>query len=145
MAVKLPNVLERREILYGQNTPKHTLVEYGMAYEERARLDDAVQFYVQAGDEAGLGRIKAKAMDIGDAFLLKAVAKAAPKMVSGDDWRALIENAERLGKNLYADQARAALKGSLEALEPAEKRGRVEASGRRKTDGSRRQEDRREG
>ncbi len=127
MAVTLPDPLKRREILYGTDTPKETLVEYGAAYEEQGRIDDAMQFYSQAGDEAGLKRIKTKAFDVGDAFLLKGVARALPELVSEDDWKQMVSVAEKLGKDQYAEQARAALEGHLEALEPEEKRGQGKA------------------
>jgi hypothetical protein len=127
MAVELPDPLKRRDILYGSNTPKETLVEYGAAYEEQGLIDDALQFYSEAKDQAGLKRIKTKALDVADAFLLKAVARALPELVSEDDWKQMISVAEKLGKELYAEQARAALEGHLEAMEPEEKRGQGKA------------------
>ena len=126
MAVELPDPLRRREILYG-DTPKETLVAYGLAYEEAGRIDDALQFYVQAADRQAVGRIKNKALDAADAFLLKAVARAFPDMVGEGDWKMLIASAEKLGKELYAEQARKAIEGHLEALEPEEKRGQGKA------------------
>jgi len=127
MALNLPEPLKRREILYGASTSREALVDYGAAYEEQGRLDDALQFYTQAEDQAGLERIKAKSLEVGDAFLLKGVARARPELVSEEDWKQMIEIAERLGKELYADQARAALEGHLEAMEPEEKRGQGKA------------------
>jgi hypothetical protein len=127
MAVEIPDPLRRREALYGPDTPPETLVEYAAAYEQRGRIDDALQFYVQAGDQAGLRRMKSKALELGDAFLLKALARAEPGMVDEQDWRNMVAAADRLGKELYARQARAALEGHLEALEPEEKRGQGKA------------------
>ena len=68
--IRLPGPLKRRDILYGPETTPEKLVEYGRAYEEAGRLDDALQFYEQAGDRAGLARVKEGAFELGDAFTL---------------------------------------------------------------------------
>jgi hypothetical protein len=127
MPPELPDPLNRREILYGPDTGTEKLVEYARAYEEAGKVDEALQFYTQAGDRDGLARVKNRAIDSGDAFLLKAVARALPDLVDEGDWKSLIASAEKLGKQLYAEQARAALEGHLEALEPEEKRGQGKA------------------
>ena len=123
MAVQLPDPLRRREVLYGPGIPSEVLVEYGQAYETAGRMDDALQFFEQARDRAGLARMKAHALKIGDAFILKRIAKAIPEMVTPGDWELLVKCAEGLGKTLYAEQARHAIAGHWEALEPAEKQG----------------------
>ncbi|HOX05658.1 MAG TPA: hypothetical protein PK280_04575 [Planctomycetota bacterium] len=123
MAVNLPDPLRRREILYGVDTPAATLSEYGQAYEEEGRFDDALQFFEQARDAKGLGRIKEQAFKLGDAFMLKRIAKAMPEMATPADWERMAKRAEELGKNLFAEQARQALAGHLEAVEPEEKQG----------------------
>jgi hypothetical protein len=123
MGLTLPEPLKRREILYGPNTPPGVLLDYGRAYEEAGRPTDALQFYVQAGDRDGLDRVKATAVKNGDAFTMKAVARAMPDLVGESDWRTLIDRAGQLGKELFAAQAKAALEGQLGALEPEEKSG----------------------
>jgi hypothetical protein len=123
MAVKLPDPLKRREILYGVTTPPEALVEYGMAYEEAGRMDDALQFFEQAKDAKGLGRVKEHALEAGDAFMLKRIAKAMPDLVAPADWERMAKHADELGKVLFAEQARQALAGHLEAAEPEEKQG----------------------
>ena len=127
MPVEIPDPLRRRDILYGADTPKEVLVEHARAYEEADKLDEALQFYAQAADRQGLERVKTKALEAGDAFVLKAVARAMPELVGEDDWKSLIARAEALGKELFAEQARGALEGHLEALEPEEKRGQGKA------------------
>jgi len=123
MTPELPKPLKRREILYGPNTPPEVLVEYGKAYEDQGLLDDALQFFEQARDRAGLERAKAAAIKNGHAFTLKRVAKCLPELVTPADWEALIARAEQQGMALYAEQGRAALAGHLEAAEPEEKQG----------------------
>jgi hypothetical protein len=123
MADPLPDPLRRRDVLYGPETPPEVLVEYGQAYEDAGRMDDALQFFEQARDRAGLARLKAYAFKVGDAFILKRIAKASPELVTPGDWEQLVQRAEGLGKTLYAEQARQAIAGHLEALEPEEKQG----------------------
>jgi hypothetical protein len=123
MAVKLPDPLKRREILYGASTPPEALVEYGLAYEEAGRMDDALQFFEQAADRKGLARMKDHAFATGDAFVLKRIAKVAPDMVAPADWERMVKRAEELGKAFFAEQARSAIAGHLEAVEPEEKQG----------------------
>ncbi len=123
MAVRLPDPLKRREILYGEGVSPETLVEYGQAYEDAGRMDDALQFFEQARDRKGLERMKSHAFKTGDAFVLKRVAKVMPELVAPGDWEQMVRRAEELGKNLFAGQARQALAGHLEALEPEEKQG----------------------
>ena len=127
MAVKLPDPMRRRDILYGSDTPPETLAEYGEAYEQLGQFDEALQFYSQGRIMDGLKRMKAKAHELGNAFMMKVIAKSAPELVGEDDWKNLIDAAARLGKEAYAAQARAALEGHLEALEPEEKRGQGKA------------------
>ncbi len=127
MPVTLPDPLRRRDILFGADTPKEVLLEHARAYEEADKLDEALQFYAEAADRPGLERVRAKAIEAGDAFILKAVARAMPELVAEADWKSLIARADALGKELYAEQARGALEGHLEALEPEEKRGQGKA------------------
>ncbi len=126
MTVRIPDPLKRREVLYGES-PAESLVEHGKAYEEEGKIDEALQFYTYAKDAEGLRRVKRKAIETGNAFLLKAVARELPDEVGEDDWKMLITSAEKLGMELYAEQGRKALEGHLEALEPEEKRGQGKA------------------
>jgi hypothetical protein len=119
--------MRRREILYGSGTSAETLAEYGMAYEEVGHFDEALQFYSQCKDREGLKRMKTKSFELGNAFMLKVIAKALPDMVGESDWKDMIEAATRMGKDAYAAQAQSALEGHLEALEPEEKRGQGKA------------------
>lgn len=105
MAVRLPRPLERREILYGQSTPRDRLLELAEAYLAKGLLFDAVEFYAAAKDREGLAKIKAIAIKEGDAFLLRRVHETMPSEVSSADWQALEASARALGKELYAERA----------------------------------------
>jgi hypothetical protein len=111
MAVKIPDSLKRREILYSLVPDKDALIEYGRAYEDAGFLTEAIHFYGTADDQSHLNRIKNIAVAEGDAFKLNAIANFCADMVSEDDWQDLIKSAERCGKNLYADQVRARIAG----------------------------------
>ena len=127
MPPQLPDPLERRQVLYDPEADPAELIEFGRAYEQAGRFGDALQFYIEAADRPGLERVKARALETADAFLLKGVARAVPELAGEEDWKALAARAEELGKELYAGQARAALEGHLEALEPEEKKGQGKA------------------
>lgn len=105
MALRLPRPLARRDVLYERETPRERLVELGRAYLEQDLVFDAADFFCEAHDREGLELIKARAREMGDAFLLRQVWMAAPELVSGSDWDDLARRAKELGKDLYAERA----------------------------------------
>jgi len=105
LASDLPRPLERREILYGQATPRERLLELAEAYFAEGRLFDAVDFFAQARGREGLARIKGRALAEGDAFLLRRVQEAMPELVGAADWQLLEASARSAGKLLYAERA----------------------------------------
>jgi len=109
MIRRLPRPLRRRDILYGVETPAEELVEHAGLYFEENLVFDAADFFARAKDRPGLARVKARAIEMGDAFLLHVVQQALPELVSDADWKDLGDRARSLGKDAYA--ARAALGG----------------------------------
>ncbi len=107
MAPRLPRPLARRDVLYNQETPREKLVELGRAYLEQDLLFDAADFFCEAHDREGLELIKARACEMGDAFLLWRVRMTVPELVSGSDWDDLARRAKELGKDFYAERAEA--------------------------------------
>ena len=105
MAARLPRPLARRNVLYNPETPREKLVELGRAYLEQDLVFDAADFFCEARDREGLEAIKARACEMGDAFLLRQVQTAAPDLVSGADWDVLARRAKELGKDNYAGRA----------------------------------------
>jgi hypothetical protein len=107
MARRLPRPLARRDVLYGRDTPKAELVALARAYLDRDLVFDAADFFCQARDAEGLQAIRERALESGDAFLLRRVEEALPRLVSEADWDALARRARELGKETYAERAEA--------------------------------------
>ena len=99
---KLPDPLQRRDILYGQNTPAETLREYGDLYLRKGKPNDAVEFFGLACYKEGLRRIRQMAMEEGDLFLFSRAAEFLQEAVSPEDWRKLAKKALEKGKLLFA-------------------------------------------
>ena len=106
MARRLPRPLARRESLYGVGTPREALVQLAEAYLDRDLVFDAVEFFAQARDREGLARVRSRAIEAGDAFLLRRVQEMMPDLVPDSDWQELARAAHSLGKETYAERAR---------------------------------------
>jgi len=102
---KLPTPLERRDILYGRETPAQRLEEYGHAYLEEGLINDAVEFFGVAKSREGLELVRRFAVEEGDFFLLSRVVEFWPDAVSPEVWRELGERAYQKGKLQFALKA----------------------------------------
>ncbi|KPJ58369.1 MAG: hypothetical protein AMS15_08540 [Planctomycetes bacterium DG_23] len=101
--LKLPGYLEKREILYSGETPKERLKTLGDLYFEEGHLDDALDFYLEAEDQAALERLKTSAIEIGDASILVRLQRASIVDVTQEDWQRAAEKARELGKETCAE------------------------------------------
>lgn len=107
MARRLPRPLARREALYGIHTPRETLLSLADAYLQEGLVFDAADFFAQARDRDGLSHIRKRAIEMGDAFLLRRVEESMPELVSKSDWGDLARSARSAGKTVYAERAEA--------------------------------------
>jgi len=105
-----------RGILYGDETAREVLVAQGRQALEEELYGAALQFFCEAEDADGLVEMKRLSLDLGDAFILRAVAETSPELVQEDDWKQLIAKAQQLGKDSMVDFANRYLHGD----EPAE-------------------------
>lgn len=96
--LKLPNSVEKRNLLYGGKTPSGTLVEIGELYERERRYADALEFFSKAKNDAGVDRIKAKAIEVGHSFVLLRVRRIGPREISPEEWMRAAEAAEKAGR-----------------------------------------------
>ncbi len=94
-----------RALLTDKRLPAAQLAAYGDQYAAAGHLNVAVMFYDRAKSKEGLGRVRAAAMKAGDEFLLAAVAKADPALVSTDDWRTCAEAALAKQQFVFARDA----------------------------------------
>lgn len=96
------NPIQKRNLLYSPKATESSLRQTGDAFFEKKRFYDAFQFYVVHKDAQGLGKIKAKGLELGDPFLLNLVAQATPEAVTPADWKQVAEIAEKGGRTRYA-------------------------------------------
>jgi len=101
----IPNSLARRHLLEKKISESHAL-SLAEAYLEADRPSDALAFLVRAGASEKLAEMRKRAIEAGDAFLLRAVCDALRVEASPSDWRRLGDVAESSGKMLYAEEAR---------------------------------------
>ena len=110
---RLLGAMEKRDLINADGVDPQVLRSYGQLYFEAGRFSDAVDFFLRAEDEDGLTALKAHAIEAADGFLLHRIERSSSLGVSPDDWEALANSAERLGKTSVAEIARS------RAAEPA--------------------------
>ena len=114
----IPDALGRRHVLYEQDVPAQQKVAAAEAYLAEGRLEEALEFYGHADDRAALEKMKAAALESGNAYLLGRVFDFENDLVGPADWEALAARAESLGRGGDANRARAILRGDEEPEEP---------------------------
>jgi len=101
----IPGPLERRHLVE-REVPAEKARVIAEAYLELGRTLEAIDFLAKAGAGEGLAELRAGAIQAGDAFLLRAVTRAAGAPARREEWARLAEAAERAGKQRYALDAR---------------------------------------
>ena len=102
---KVPGPIERRHLVERELTAAQAL-HYAQAYLEEGLELDALGFLAKSQATSELERLRARAIETGDAFLLRSVAAAMQIPAQATEWQALAESAERAGKQRYAADAR---------------------------------------
>ena len=100
-----PPSRKKRELLNGPATPPERLSALGGAAEAEGFLNDALDFFEKAGDGEGLARLRARAVEEGDLFLLGRASKALVRAASREELAVLARRAEELGKIAFAVEA----------------------------------------
>lgn len=101
----LPDLIARRNLLFGKEGAKADLGGVANAYLEAGRMLDALEFFAKAGDTAGIDRVEAHAAEAGDAFLLRQVARLGKRAIATDRWTACAKAAEAADKTVFAIEA----------------------------------------
>ncbi len=104
-AFKLPNPLERRHLIE-RDLPPAQAARVAEGYRAEGRSLDALDFLHAAGDAEGIAALRCEAVQAGDAFLLRAIARVTGEAPQREEWRALAEAAAAAGKERYAADAR---------------------------------------
>lgn len=104
-AEKLPDPMEKRELLNADDVPPEILQDYGNLCFEHGRTNDAFEFYAAAKDADGLDKVKQLAIKEGLAYLLHWLEGRAHHPVSSDEWKRAADSARQLGKVTFAQLA----------------------------------------
>lgn len=126
---RLLRPMEKRDLINAEEVDPEVLRAYGALYFEAGRFSDALDFYLRAEDKEGLARLKARALEVGDSFLLHRLEGSGLVEVRPEDWQALADSAERLGKATVAEAARSR---ATEPPPPAEPEAQAETAEPRK-------------
>jgi len=99
----LPGPIERRHLIERELSTAQAL-RYAEAYLEEGFEVDAIAFLAKADATDQLTALRARSIQAGDAFLLRAVASALGNPATSEEWQALAEAAARCGKERYAKE-----------------------------------------
>lgn len=105
----LLNPLKKGLVLYGDASHEPSsaadLIEYGKAYVEQGRPNDALDFYGQAGFNEGIEDISRRAVGEGDYFLFRRASVLIGREPDARELITLAENALKTGHLVFARQA----------------------------------------
>jgi len=97
----MPNCLKKRRLLNEKELSPELCREYGEKFLAIDWWEDALEFFQKGNYQEGLEKIKAQALESGDAFLLGRLVKDRDP----DLWRRVAEQAMELGKLQFARRA----------------------------------------
>jgi hypothetical protein len=98
----LPDVKEKTKRLYAKDATPASLSAQAEQYLAAGWLADAIDFFDRAKDVKGLEKVMARAIEEGDAFLLRRCLKCLGKEDKDGEWGRLAEKALELGKLMFA-------------------------------------------
>ena len=101
----IPNPLDRRHLIEKSLSDAQAL-QIAEAYRAAGRNVEAVDFLAKAGARDQLAELRSRAIETGDVFLLRAVARAMEEPPARAEWSATAEAADAAGKDRYAAEAR---------------------------------------
>lgn len=102
---RIPGALERRHLIEKDLSEAHALA-IAEAYLAEGRQVEALEFLAKAKAREQLSELRARALEAGDAFLLRAVARAMQEPPARTEWESVAAAAEAAGKQRYASEAR---------------------------------------
>lgn len=97
----MPNCLKKRRLLNEKELSPQLCREYGEKFLALDWWEDALEFFRKGNHQEGVAKIKALALENGDAFLLGRVVKDQDPEL----WRQVAVRAQALGKLCFARRA----------------------------------------
>lgn len=105
---RVPDPLKRRHLVEVAQPPAQALA-IAESYLAEGRSIEALDFLIQAEATERIAELRREAVETGDAFLLRLVARATGEPPEPTEWAALARAAEAAGKEIYSvDAARQA-------------------------------------
>ena len=101
---KIPNAIERRHLIE-RDLSESAAMRYADAYLQVGRDQDAIEFLVKAEATDALEEMRARAIESGDVFLLRAISRATGVAVAREEWQAVARAASAAGKERFAVEA----------------------------------------
>lgn len=120
--LELPDPLSKRDIIFGEDTPREDLIAYGKAFLEQEQIYDALSCFAQAKAHDEIEKIAEIAMEEGDAALWQETLIVRGKKADPEEWRQLAKRAEALGKEYFAEFAYEQAGDEAKALQYRQKR-----------------------
>ena len=96
----VPDCLKKRHLLNEKELSPELCREYGEKFLALDYWEDALEFFKLGNYEPGLDKLKALALETGDAFLMARLGAHSPEA-----WRQVAEQALKLGKIHFARRA----------------------------------------
>ena len=101
-SARLLNCLEKRDLLNQTDTSLEILLKWGERYQQAGLLYDALDFYAKAGVREAILALLETARTEGDLFLFQRLHGILAQDPPPEQWLALAEQAEQLGKHRFA-------------------------------------------
>ena len=101
----IPNPLERRHLIE-KNLGEAQALAIAEAYLAADRTVEAVDFLAKAQARERLAELRCRAIEAGDVFLLRVIARAMKEPPARAEWGAIANTAAAAGKDRYAAEAR---------------------------------------
>ena len=99
---KFPDILEKRDLLYGATGDEVDFSAYGDAFFEKGYYHDAFLFYEKAGDKKGFEKLLDVSVSSGNLNVLARLTRIDGFSLTGESWAQAAQNALNHGKLRYA-------------------------------------------
>ena len=96
----MPDCLKKRRLLNDKELSPELCRDYGEKFLALGFLEDALEFFVRGHYEPGLDKLKAQALEAGDAYVMARLGPQPPEI-----WRQVADQALKLGKIHFARRA----------------------------------------
>ncbi len=94
----LPDPIEKRDLIYGDDTTPERLKDLGDRFFEAEYLPDALEAYLKGDHRDGAERVLERAAGQGNYFLVQKINDRWPDLVDDTLWKEAGRNAEEAGR-----------------------------------------------